>query len=335
MADESGMLSPAWHTLGAEDVLRRLEVDPQRGLDDEQVQARQGKYGRNELEESPGRPPLAILLDQFKETMVIVLIVAAIISAVLGEGKDAAVIMVIVVLNAVLGFTQEYRAEQAMAALKKMSNPVVKVRRSGAVQQRPGRSTGAGRHHLARGRRLDPRGRPTGRRGEPAGAGGRADGRIDARRQGPRRHICRRRPVGDRHNMVFMGTAVTLGRGAAVVVETGMRTQLGHIAHMIQTRGGREDAAPAADGTARHGAGSRRARHRRGGLWPWPAAGRRDRAPVPHLRRHGGRGGARGPARGGHDRAGARRAAHAQAQGPDPQAARGRDARLGHDDLLG
>ena len=135
MTDESGILSPQWHTLGAEDVLRRLDVDPHHGLDDEQVQARQAQYGRNELEETRGRPPFAILLDQFKETMVIVLMVAAVISVVLGEGKDAAVILVIVVLNAILGFTQEYRAEQAMAALKKLSNPVVKVRRNGSLQK--------------------------------------------------------------------------------------------------------------------------------------------------------------------------------------------------------
>ncbi len=235
MADESGMLSPEWHTLGAEDVLRRLDVDPQRGLDDGEVQARQAQYGRNELEESRGRPPLAILLDQFKETMVIVLIVAAIISVVLGEGKDAAVILVIVVLNAILGFTQEYRAEQAMAALKKMSNPVVKVRRNGALQK-------IGSDQLVPGDII----------AIEAGDSIPADARLveavnlrvqEAALTGESTPVDKDligtfapdAALGDRHNMIFMGTAVTLGRGVGAIVETGMRTQLGHIAHMIQS----------------------------------------------------------------------------------------------------
>src|SRR5512139_862622 len=100
MADEGRMLSPEWHTLGAEDVLRRLEVDPQSGLSADQARLRQARYGRNELEETQGRRPLSILADQFKGTMIVVLLVAAAISAVLGEGKDAAAILVIVVLNA-------------------------------------------------------------------------------------------------------------------------------------------------------------------------------------------------------------------------------------------
>ena len=235
MTDESGILSPQWHTLGAEEVLRRLDVNPQHGLDDEQVQARRAQFGRNELEETRGRSPLAILLDQFKETMVIVLMVAAAISAVLGEGKDAAVILVIVVLNAILGFTQEYRAEQAMGALKKLSNPVVKVRRNGLLQKLPSDQLVPGDIILLE-----------------AGDSIPADARLveaanlrvqEAALTGESTPVDKDligafaadAALGDRHNMVFMGTAVTLGRGAGVVVETGMRSQLGHIAHMIQS----------------------------------------------------------------------------------------------------
>ena len=124
-----------WHTLPAEDVLQRLGVDPAQGLDSAEVQRRQQQFGPNELEERGVKSPWRILLEQFSETMVVVLIIAAIVSGVIGDLKDAIAIVVIVILNGILGFTQEYRAEQAMAALKKMAAPHVKVRRGGALQQ--------------------------------------------------------------------------------------------------------------------------------------------------------------------------------------------------------
>ncbi len=167
--------------------------------------------------------------------MVIVLIVAAIISFVLGEGKDAAAILVIVVLNAVLGFTQEYRAEQAMAALKKLSNPVVKVRRNGALQKMasdqlvPGDIVvlEAGDAIPADARLIE----AANLRVQEAALTGESTP-VDKDLVGT---FAPDAPLGDRHNMVFMGTAVSMGRGVAVVVETGMRTQLGHIAGMIQS----------------------------------------------------------------------------------------------------
>ncbi len=235
MAVESRELAPEWHTLGTEEVLRRLDVDPSRGLTDDVAQTRQAQYGKNELEEGRTRGPLAILLDQFKETMVIVLIIAAVISGALGEVKDTIAILVIVILNALLGFTQEYRAEQAMAALKKLSNPVVKVRRNGSVQKIASDQLVPGDVILLE-----------------AGDSIPADARLieaanlrlqEAALTGESTPVDKDvvgtfapdAAIGDRHNMVFAGTAVTLGRGAAVVVETGMRTQLGHIAHMIQS----------------------------------------------------------------------------------------------------
>lgn len=234
MTNEPRMLSPEWHTLGAEDVLRRLDVDPHAGLSDEQAQARLAQFGRNELEESQGRRPLSILADQFKGTMIIVLLVAAVISIVLGEGKDAAAILVIVILNAILGFTQEYRAEQAMAALKRMSNPVVKVRRGGSLQKLastdlvPGDIIvlEAGDSIPADARLID----AVNLRVQEAALTGESTP-VDKDIIGS---FAPDAALGDRHNMVFMGTAVTLGRAVAVVVETGMRTQLGHIARMIQ-----------------------------------------------------------------------------------------------------
>ena len=235
MAAESARLAPEWHTLGTEEVLRQLEVDPQRGLSEEEVQARLAQYGRNELEEGKTRGVLAILLDQFKETMVLVLIGAAVISGVLGEFKDTIAILIIILLNSLLGLTQEYRAEKAMAALKKLSNPIVKVRRNGSVQKEPSDQLVPGDVILLEAGDSIPADAwlidAANLRVQEAALTGESTP-VDKDLVGT---FAPDAPLGDRRNMVFAGTAVTLGRGSAVVVETGMKTQLGHIAHMIQT----------------------------------------------------------------------------------------------------
>ena len=123
----------AWHTLSVNKTLAALEVSAEQGLKQKEVQNRYEKFGPNELIEKGAKNPWRILLDQFKETMVVVLIVAAAISAIISDWKDAIAILVIVILNAILGFVQEYRAEQAMQALKKMAAPLVRVRRDGHV----------------------------------------------------------------------------------------------------------------------------------------------------------------------------------------------------------
>ncbi len=224
-----------WHTFTAEQTVQRLEVDPAQGLSAATAEQRHARFGPNELIDRGIKSPWLILLDQFKETMVIVLIVAAIISGFLGEVKDTIAILVIVVLNAILGFTQEYRAEQAMAALKKMAAPRVKVRREGRVEQMeahrlvPGDIVllEAGDSIPADARLVEAanlRVQEASLTGESTAVDKVADSLAETNS-----------PIGDRHNMVYMGTAVTMGRGAAVVVDTGMRTELGNIAEMIQS----------------------------------------------------------------------------------------------------
>ena len=110
----------SWYKLTATEVLQKLGTGAQEGLAGDEAQQRLEKYGPNELVEKGAKEPWRIFLDQFKEIMVIILIVAALVSAALGEWLEVFVILAIVVLNAILGFTQEYRAEQAMAALKKI-----------------------------------------------------------------------------------------------------------------------------------------------------------------------------------------------------------------------
>jgi Ca2+-transporting ATPase len=231
----SDQLQKPWHTLTIAETLRKLDVSAEQGLPRAAVQKRFESYGLNELVEKGAKSPWQILLDQFKETMVVVLIIAALISALLSDWKDAIAILVIVVLNAILGFVQEYRAEQAMQALKKMAAPLVRVRREGHVLEIDASQLVPGDIILLE-----------------AGNAVPADARLieaaslrvtEASLTGESHAIDKNTeplegtdpPLGDRHNLVYMGTAVNYGRGVAVVVETGMRTQLGRIAELIQS----------------------------------------------------------------------------------------------------
>ncbi|MGV8935321.1 MAG: cation-transporting P-type ATPase, partial [Gallionellaceae bacterium] len=110
-----------WHVLSTEETLRELESDAQKGLSSTEVKARQTRYGANVLIEKPKRSLLRMLMGQFADFMILILIGAAVISGMIGDIKDTIAIIVIIVLNAVIGFVQEFRAERAMAALKAMA----------------------------------------------------------------------------------------------------------------------------------------------------------------------------------------------------------------------
>ena len=227
--------SAPWHGLEAAAVLARLETDQEYGLDETVAAERLERDGPNELVEAGTKSPWRILLEQFTATMVVVLIVAALISLALGEVKDAVAILAIVVLNAALGFTQEYRAERAMAALKQLSSPTVRLRRGGDVRERPARDLVVGDIVLLESGSLVP-----------------ADGRLlevanlrvqEAALTGESVPVDKVAAtlegkvatLGDRHNMAHLGTAVTYGRGLMVVTATGMRTELGRLAGMLQS----------------------------------------------------------------------------------------------------
>ena len=124
-------VSVSWHAISSEDVLKKLETPLQSGLSSEQVEARRAIYGLNQLTEAPHSTFLKMVLDQLNNFVVILLIVASITSAVLGDTIEAAAIMAIVVLNAILGVVQERRAEEALAALKKLAAPEAQVLRDG------------------------------------------------------------------------------------------------------------------------------------------------------------------------------------------------------------
>jgi len=222
-----------WYTLSRERVYEELDASPN-GLESEEVTRRLERYGRNELEERGLRSPLKVLLSQFTEIMVVVLLIAAVISLAIGETTDAIMIMIIVIINAILGFTQEYRAERAMAALKEMSVPTVRVRRDGQIREVEANSLVPGDIVLLEaGDRVPADARvieSVNLRVEEAALTGESVPVNKTERTLEDENLT----VGDRRNMVFMGTAVTYGRGAAMVVETGMETELGNIADMLQ-----------------------------------------------------------------------------------------------------
>jgi Ca2+-transporting ATPase len=224
-----------WYRLKTEEVLAHLETDAEQGLNQGEVRRRLAEYGPNELVERGTKSLWRILWEQMTALLVVILIIAAAVSIALGDFKDAIAILAIVVLNAILGFTQEYRAEQAMAALKKMAVPTVRVRREGHLREVSARELvpgdivqlEAGAFVPADGRVLE----SVNLRTEEAALTGESEpvDKIAEKLTGEDL------PLGDRRNMAYMGTAVSYGRGLIVITETGMSTELGHIADMIQT----------------------------------------------------------------------------------------------------
>jgi Ca2+-transporting ATPase len=226
-----------WYRMSSADVVTALGSNVANGLDDAQVARLREQYGPNELVERGLKSPWKILMEQLTGIMIIILLVSAAISVILGEYTDAIVILVIVVLNAALGFSQEYKAEQAMAALKRMAVPKVKVRRGGHLQERPARELvpgdiiqlDAGDSVPADARLVE----SVNLRLQEAVLTGESEPVEKTAEPLEGEHVS----LGDQRNMAFMGTVATYGRGLAVVVSTGMNTQLGRIAEMIQTVG--------------------------------------------------------------------------------------------------
>ncbi|TKS60594.1 MAG: hypothetical protein EWM73_03085 [Nitrospira sp.] len=228
-----------WHSQSAEEVLAQLG-SAAAGLSTAEVARRLAANGPNELREGTPISPLHMFLAQFKSLIIWILIAAAVISGLLGERIDAFAILMIVILNAVIGFYQEFKAEKSIAALKKMTSPHATVRRDGQVAVIPASSVVAG-DILA----LE------------AGDLVAADARlleaaslkcIESALTGESQAVTKQSvtlgqravPLGDRKNMIFMGTSVAAGTGQAVVVATAMNTELGRIAGLIEEAGAEE-----------------------------------------------------------------------------------------------
>ena len=223
-----------WHTLNIESALKNLHSDPTRGLSTAQAAERLVQNGPNELVEKGGRTAWQILWEQVTAIMVLILIAAAVVSGFLGDTKNLVAILSIVVLYTILGFVQEYRAEKAIAALKKLSVPNVRVLRNGQLTELSARElvTGdilqleTGNVIPADVRLLE----AVNLRVQEAAL----TGESEAVEKQTRPLEVELLPLGDRRNLGYMGTIVTQGRGQALVVATGMQTELGKIADLIQ-----------------------------------------------------------------------------------------------------
>jgi Ca2+-transporting ATPase len=238
----------AWHSLEVDQALKLLESEADSGLTTQQVQQRLQKYGPNELEEHGGRSAWEILLDQFTNIMLLMLIGVAFVSGFLdfldweakikaGEVpfKDTIAILAIVILNGILGYVQESRAEKALAALKQLSSPVVRVLRDGKLTEVAAKDLVPGDVMLLE-----------------AGVQIAADGRLieqsnlqvrestltgesEAVNKQATLTLAANADLGDRLNLVFQGTEVVQGRAKVVVTNTGMQTELGKIAASLQS----------------------------------------------------------------------------------------------------
>ncbi|MBN2715935.1 MAG: cation-translocating P-type ATPase [Deltaproteobacteria bacterium] len=220
-------------TQTVESVVFEQKTDTIKGLASDEAAARLNQHGPNELQEAGRRSVAAMLFEQFSATMVVILLIAAIVSLFIGKQLEAVSIFIIVIMFGLLGFFQDYRAEKAMAALKKMSKPKVRVRRGGEIKEIDATNLVPGDMVVIENGNIIP-----------------ADGRLvecvscqvqESILTGESESVEKHLTVidddaagpGDRKNMVFMGTTVSSGRGAFVVTGTGMNTELGKIAAML------------------------------------------------------------------------------------------------------
>ncbi|PRY06438.1 Ca2+-transporting ATPase [Pontibacter ummariensis] len=221
-----------WHTKTKEEALAELNTSAN-GLSRAEAGSRLEEYGPNKLEEAKRKSPFKMLLQQFTEVMVVILIIAALLSLLLGKTTEAVAILAIVLLFGFLGFIQEYRAEKAMSALNRMVVPKVRVRRDGKAEEVPASELVPGDVveleagnvvpadlRLLEAHNLKVQEAALTGESEPIDKDTAPIGEEDI-------------PLGDRKNMAYMGTVVTYGRGVAIAVSTGMKTELGKIANMI------------------------------------------------------------------------------------------------------
>ncbi|MDU2663492.1 MAG: HAD-IC family P-type ATPase, partial [Clostridium perfringens] len=223
-----------WYKKSKNEILKELDVDEKNGLSSNEALRRLEKYGKNKLATKKKKTLFKQFLSQLKDVMIYILIIAAIISAFLGEISDALIILLVIVINAVIGVVQESKAEKALDALKELSTPKALVKRDGPLKEIlsedivPGDIViiDAGRYIPGDLRLIDTANLKI---EESAFTGESVPSEKDASFL-PDKEI----PIGDQNNMAFMSTLATYGRGVGVVVGTGMNTEIGKIAKMIE-----------------------------------------------------------------------------------------------------
>ncbi len=225
-----------WFALDGTEVAARLQTDPIRGLDTIAVEQRRRRHGYNELDGERGRTIPGMFAAQFSEFLVLLLAGAGVISLLLKETTDAAVILVVLCINAILGVIQESRAEKSMAALKTLTAPVARVLRGGEISEVPARELVPGDIIILDSGDLIPADarllESANLQVNQSALTGEAEGVAkDASFKSPGSLPL---PLADRANLVHLGTTVTCGRARAIVIATGMETEIGRIAGMIR-----------------------------------------------------------------------------------------------------
>ncbi len=220
-----------WHTLDVAETCSRLNTDLTTGLTDETARAQLAISGPNRLTEKPPRQAWMLFVEQFRSLLILLLVGAALLAGMIGDIGDSIVILVVVTLNAFLGFYQEYRAEQSLAALKQMLADTSRIRRDGEVVEIPSDQLVPGDVVLLEaGEKIPADGRLSTARsleideaplsGESYPVSKTAEKIADA-------------PLAERQNMAYMGTTVTRGRGELIVTGTGMNSAMGQLADML------------------------------------------------------------------------------------------------------
>lgn len=228
-------MTTRWFEMRRQEVVEKFGTCSHKGLDEQVARERLEQYGPNELISAQRTPPWKMLLDQFKDFMVLVLLAATLVSGFLGEWADAITIMIIVIVNAILGFVQEFRAEKSMEALKALTAPEARVVRGGLERKIPAAELVPGDVVM-----LDT--------GDKVPADLRMlelsnleveESALTGESNPVKKRVANMAgqeevTLGDTRNMAYMGTVVVRGRGKGVVVATGMHTEMGHITRMIQ-----------------------------------------------------------------------------------------------------
>lgn len=222
-----------WHQKDINNVIEELKSSLQ-GISSEDAVRRLEEYGPNELKEKAKKTPLMMFFDQFKDFMIMVLIAAAVISGFIGELSDTIAIIVIVVINAIIGFIQEYRAEKAMAALKKMAAPFAMAIRDGVPETVPASLLVPGDVVILEAGKIMPADMRLIESAQLKVEEAALTGESEAVLKHTHALHDEQLPIGDRKNITYKGTFATYGRGSGIIVATGMNTELGKIATMLQ-----------------------------------------------------------------------------------------------------
>src|SRR3989338_4999619 len=229
------MIEKLWHTLSVDRTLAFLEVQPKQGLSEEEAKKRLEQYGPNQLTAAHRTKWWELLLEQFKNVLVVILLIAVALSAVLGHEIEAIAIAVIVLFAVLLGFVQEFRAERAIEALKKMAAPLCTVLRGGKEWEIDAGNVVPGDIViLSAGDKV-----PADLRIVESMSLHADEAALTGESVPVQKHIAAienpKMTLGDRKNMAYAGTIITYGRGRGVIIATGMQTEFGKIAGMLQT----------------------------------------------------------------------------------------------------